>query len=271
MKDNTVKGTKKLTTANTLTNAMTFLIEQNIRAQVNTADVVSIDRADQAGTDGPAGYAAATPLVCQVDARDNALPPSSLPKLPFFRPQAGKAAIVMDPQPGDKAVAVFLKRDSSGVATGKKEPVQPGSFRMFDQADGYLINGFLGDAPEIWLHLNPATGDISLSTKTANIDISCRESGDIDIRTGAGNVTVSATGTAVIKAPDVVLNGNARITGNLTVDGICEGAGGAAFTTRGGIHNQGGVIRSNAVTLDTHTHTGVQPGGGSTGKPNSGA
>jgi phage baseplate assembly protein gpV len=229
---------------------------------------VSIDGADQSGTGGAAGYAAATPLVCQTDAFDNTLAPASIPKMPFLRPQAGKAAIVMDPQPGDKAVLIAMKRDSSGVTSGKGDPVQPGSFRTFDQADGYLINGFLGEAPEIWLHLNPVTGDISLSTKAANIDISCRESGDIEITTSAGDIVVTATGKVTVKAPQIILDGNVRVTGNLTVNGISEGSGGGAFETRGGINNHGGVVRSNSVTLDTHTHTGDS--GGNTGKPNSG-
>ena len=270
MSNKPVKGTKKLTTANTHTNATAFLIEQMIRDTVNTAEVVSIDGADQSGTDGAAGYAAATPLVCQTDGFDNTLPPASIPKMPFFRPQAGKAAIVMDPQPGDKAILVAMKRDSSGVATGKKDPVQPGSHRTFDQADGYLINGFLGETPEIWLHLNPVSGDISLSTKAANVDISCRESGDMEIKTAAGKIVITATTTITIKAPNIILDGNVRVTGNLTVDGTSEGPGGGAFQTRGGINNEGGTVTSNSVTLETHTHTGVEPGGGDTGSPNGG-
>jgi phage baseplate assembly protein gpV len=265
MNDKPVRGTKKLTTANTLTNATSFLIEQAIRDTINTAEVVSIDGADQAGTDGPAGYAAATPLVCQTDAFDKTLPPSSLPKLPFFRPQAGKAAIVMDPQPGDKAILIAMKRDSSGVTTGKKEPVQPGSFRTFDQADGYLINGFLGEAPEIWLHLNPATGDISLSTKAANIDISCRESGDILVKTGSGNVTIQAGNGG---EGTITLDGQVVVTRTITVQNKNDESA-SRFT--GGFNNTGGQVTSNTIALDTHTHTGVQPGGGSTGSPNGGS
>ena len=209
---NSVKGTKKLTTANTVTNATSFLVEQLINSRVNTAEVVAVDSADQPGTGASAGYAAATPLVCPVDGYNSALPPTCIPKLPFFRPQAGKAAIVMDPQPGDKAVLIAMKRDSSGVAAGKNEPVQPGSFRTFDQSDGYLINGFLGEKPEIWLHLNPVSGDISLSTKAAKIDISCREAGDIDIKTAGGNVSLSASTAITLTAPDICLNGNLRVS-----------------------------------------------------------
>ena len=259
-----VKGTKRLTTANTLTNAMSFMIEQTIRDTVNTAEVVSIDDADQNGTDGAAGYAAATPLVCQTDAYANILPPSSIPRMPFFRPQAGKAAIVMDPQPGDKAVMVAMKRDSSGVASGKDDPVQPASFRTFDQADGYLINGFLGETPEIWLHLNPATGDISLSTKAANMDISCRESGDIVVKTGAGNITIQAGNGG---EGTITLDGHVVATRTITVQNKNNEAA-SQFT--GGFSNTGGQVTSNSVTLETHKHNGIQPGGGNTGSPNEG-
>lgn len=267
MSDKPVKGTKKLTTANSPANAISFLVEQAIKETVNTAEVVSIDGADQNGTDGPGGYASATPLVCPIDGFNNALPSTAIPQMPFFRPQAGKAAIVMDPQPGDKAIAVFMKRDSSGVVSGQGGTVQPASFRSFDQADGYLINGFLGEAPEIWLKLDPVSGDISLSTKAANIDISCRESGDIAIRTKSGNITIEASGpsdTITLKATNIILDGN--VTGR---------GGGRAQLSNGidvktGITNTGGVIKSNNITLDAHTHPGIMSGDSDTQSPNTG-
>jgi phage baseplate assembly protein gpV len=265
MNEKTVKGSKKLTSSNTLSNTLSFLMDQAIKDLVNTAEVVSIDTASQTGPEGPAGYASATPLVCLTDCFDNTLPPASIPKMPFFRPQAGKAAIVMDPQPGDKAVAVFMKRDSSGLAPGQKEPVQPGSYRTFDQADGWLFNGFLGEAPEIWLHLNPVTGDISLSTKAANVDISCRESGDILVKTGSGNITLQAgqggEGTITLDG-QVVVSRTIRIRNKNSE---------AASEFSGGFENTGGSVTSNGITLETHSHTGVQPGGGDSGSPNQGS
>ena len=265
MSVSTVKGVKGLTAANTQANAISFLVNQAIRNTVNTAEVVSIDSADQPGADGAAGYAAATPLVCQTDAFNNTLPPASIPKMPYLRPQAGKAAIIMDPQPGDKAIAVFMKRDSSGVKSGSGDPVQPASFRTFDQADGFLINGFLGEKPEIWLRLDPVTGDISLSTKAANIDISCRQSGDINIKTGSGNVTLQAGGGG---EGTITLDGQVIVTRTLQIQNKNVEA---ASRFAGGFNNTGGAVSSNGVTLETHTHTGVQPGNGDTGAPNGGS
>ena len=45
--DNTVKSAKKLTTSNTLANAVKFLVEQTLREMVSTAEVVSINAADR--------------------------------------------------------------------------------------------------------------------------------------------------------------------------------------------------------------------------------
>ena len=262
--DNTVKSAKKLTTSNTLANAVKFLVEQTLREMVSTAEVVSINAADQNSTTGPGGYASATPLVCTTDNWNNTLPPATLAKLPYFRPQAGKAAIVMDPQPGDKSVMVCMKRDSSGVSTGKNEPVQPGSHRSFDQADGYLFNGFMGEEPEIWLELNPVSGNISLSTKSADIDISCRESGDITIKTGSGNITIQAGNGG---EGTITLDGRVEVTRTIHVRNK-NNEGQSQMT--GGFNNTGGAVTSNTVTLETHNHRGVQPGSGNTGSPNGG-
>ena len=81
-------------------------------------------------------------------------------------------------------------------------------------------------------------------------------------------MTLTATGELSLKCPRITLDGQVRITGGLTVEGA--GSGGAGVTTTGGLKNIGGVVTSNNVTLETHTHSGVQPGGGSTASPNGG-
>lgn len=45
----------------------------------------------------------------------------------------------------------------------------------------------------------------------------------------------------------------------------------AGIDNCGGIRNTGGSTTSNNVTVETHTHSGVLPGGGDTQKPNGGA
>ncbi len=264
MADKKVKSGRRLTTTNTLTNAISFLVEQKIREKVNTAEIVRVDLADEQGTSSTGGRAQATPLVTEVDNFNEAVQPVALHSLPFYRPQAGKAAILMQPQPGDKAIAVFSKADSSGLTVGGNEPVKPGSFREFDQADGFLISGILGETPEIWLSLDPVSGEIELSTKAANVTVSARESGDIVVKTGQGDVTIQAGSGG---EGTITLDGQVVVTRNIIVQNKWD-EGQSQMT--GGFNNTGGRITSNTVTLETHTHTGVQTGGGSTGSPNGG-
>lgn len=259
------KGRRALNSSGTLGNAVSFLTEQTIRRMVNTADIVRIDSADQPGSEGPTGRAAATPLVRMIDGRNCTLPQNRIERMRVFRPQAGKAAIIMDPQPGDKALAVFAKHDSTNVRTGENTEVHPGSFRNFDQADGFLLNGFQGETPEIWLKLDPVSGDISLSTKSANIDISCRESGDITVKTGSGNVTIQAGNDA---SGTITLDGKVVVTRTLEVLNR-HGEKASAFT--GGFCNEGGTVTSNGVVLETHTHPGIVRGTADTDSPNKGA
>ncbi len=267
MASNSVKGQKKITSANTMYNALDFVTRQKISDMVETADIVSIVKADQNGDSGPGGYASATPLISQTDGFGNAIPPTTIPKMVFYRPQSGKAAIIMDPQPGDKALAVYTKRDSSGITVGENKPMQPASFRSFDHADGIAFNGILGDTPEIWLHLNPATGDISLSTKTANIEISCREEGDIVVKTGNGNVTIQAGENG---EGDITLDGKVIVTRVIQVQNKNSESGDSGASFVGGFTNTGGKITSNGVTVETHTHSGVDSGPDSSGSPNVG-
>lgn len=264
MSDKPVKGTKRATTANTELNAMSAFIETKIRDGVNTSDLVTIGAADDQGNTSTGGYAAATPIVAQTDGFNNAIPTTEIPKLPVWRPQAGKAAILMKPQPGDKAIAVFMKRDSSGIGVETKSSIPPGSFRNFDQADGVLINGVLGEAPEIWLLLDPETGKIELSTKAANLDIECREEGDILIKTGSGDITIQAGSGG---GGTITLDGQVVVTRNIIVQNK-NNEGQSQMT--GGFSNTGGQITSNAITLETHLHKGVQTGSGDTGTPNTG-
>ena len=134
-------------------NQLEFIIERKIREMINTSALVRVDSCTSDGPNSPAGTVSATPLVSQVDAEGNALPMVALPRMPHQRLQAGIAAIILDPVPGDIGVASFCKSDSSTVQPGTKEPQRPGSWRVFDMADGMLVASVSNQAPEVWIEL----------------------------------------------------------------------------------------------------------------------
>jgi len=104
------------------------------------------------------------------------------------------------------------------------------------------------------LEYEPETGALTVSgVQTADI------SAATSISATAPNVTVTASSKITLDTPEVVCT-NKLTTGSLEVK-----KGGAM---KGNISHSGGAFTSNGVQVDTHTHGGVQTGGGNTGKPN---
>lgn len=169
-------------------NRMEFLIKV-LQRDMSTAIPVIIT-AVQAGDTNAAGYVDARPLVAQVDAWGNALPMATLHHLPYFRLQAGRAGIVLDPVPGDIGLAVFAQSDCSTLKQGQKETAQPGSWRKFDQADGFYIGGFIN----------------------TQIDTYVRLAQD-------GSIKITAPGNVTIDAPSVSMTGDLYVTGDMTSGG----------------------------------------------------
>ena len=169
-------------------NRLEFLIKV-LQRDMSTAIPVIIT-AVQAGDTNAAGYVDARPLVAQVDAWGNALPMATLHHLPYFRLQAGRAGIVLDPVPGDIGLAVFAQSDCSTLKQGQKETAQPGSWRKFDQADGFYIGGFIN----------------------TQIDTYVRLAQD-------GSVKITAPGNVTIDAPSVSMTGDLYVTGDMTSGG----------------------------------------------------
>ena len=71
-------------------------------------------------------------------------------------------------------------------------------------------------------------------------------------------------------APDTEFTGNVLVQKLLSFLGGMIGRntqGGKAAQLQGDVEHVNGALSSNGVVLDTHTHSGVQPGGGTTGNP----
>ncbi len=226
--DDVVQSTGDFYTNTTQYNQLCYVVRQIVEEMLNTAAIVSVGGVEGGGTGSPAGYVSATPLVCQTDARGNALPMAAIPKLRFFRYQAGKAAIILDPVAGDQGVAVFFKQDHSGVADGAKSAVVPGSFRAFDQSDGVVLSGVQNQAPTVWIEL----------TQEEKITIHAPEG--VTIETDKA-VDVTAGTKISLTAPTIEMNG--AITSN-------DASGGSSGTMQ-----VNGTLKVNDIVVNTHTHT----------------
>lgn len=257
MSDTENRGLRDAFTAATPFNQLEFIIERKIREMINTSALVRVDSCTSGGPSAPAGEVSATPLVAQTDGQGNALPMSSIPRMPHYRVQAGIAALIIDPVPGDIGVASFCKADSSTVGVGTSEPQRPGSMRAFDQADGMLVASVSNKAPEVWIEIRQDKTIIVHAPEGVTIET------DKDVTVNAGqSVTISAAQSITLDAPQTTITGNLTATGE---KGDAIAMTGTVSLT-GSLTSTGDQV-AGGISQTGHTHTGVQPGSGSTGKP----
>ena len=103
------------------------------------------------------------------------------------------------------------------------------------------------------LEYEPATGALkAVGIKSATIEAAER------ITLTAPNITCIASGKITLDAPEV------ECTQQLTNGTIAIHQGGSMT---GDLNHTGGSISSNGIVVHTHTHGGVQNGGGQTDKP----
>lgn len=185
-----VKGARKLSSANSPANAISFLVERMMAGSLNTSTLVRVDEVDP-----DAGLVVVTPLVPQIDGDGNTLAPQPIYDVPYSRVQGGIAALIIDPVPGDIGICLFAQRDISTVKQTKAAG-QPGSLRTFDQADALYVGWVLNKTPTVFLEL-----------------------------TQDGKAKLVAPGGHIIDAPTTEITGAVHIVGAVTTDSTVFAAG----------------------------------------------
>lgn len=182
-------------------------------------------------------------------AQDNVFYPLIL-DAPVIFPRGGGCTLTFPVSAGDECLVIFADRcidfwwQNGGVQNGSRG-------RMHDYSDAFVIPGPQSQAKKI----------SGISTTAAQLRT---DDGSAFIELAAGgDITATTTGNATINAPEIILNGNVTINGNLS-QGMGEGGGSATM--------HGPVTVTNDVTaggksLMTHKHGGVEHGNDSTGVP----
>lgn len=234
---NNIQGQQGFSTASSEYNAAEFQTIQRL-LKVNTCEPVKVVAVDTA-----ARMVDVLPLVRIVAGGGDAIDQSQLYRLPYLRIQGGANAVIIDPHAGDVGIALYAMRDVSAFKAQPGQTVNPGSARTYDKGDGFYLGGFLNQAPQRFVRVTDAGVEIE---GLARVDVH-------------GDAVTVTSNKITLDAPLVEVTGTLRQSGS-------KGTGASSFT--GGFTNTGGQIVSNGVTLETHTHGGVETGGGSTGGPN---
>ncbi|HCF7935798.1 TPA: phage baseplate protein [Klebsiella michiganensis] len=170
--------------------------------------------------------------------------------VPVVFPRGGGCTLTFPVKEGDECLVIFADRciDFWWQSGGIQEPVDG---RMHDLSDAFCIVGPQSQAKKI-SGISTTSAQLRTDDGSAFIEVSA-----------GGDITATNAGNATINAPEIILNGNVTINGNLS-QGMGESGGAATM--------HGPVTVTNDVTaggksLMTHTHGGVEHGNDSTGEP----
>ncbi|HBR2766599.1 TPA: phage baseplate protein [Klebsiella pneumoniae] len=170
--------------------------------------------------------------------------------VPVVFPCGGGCTLTFPVREGDECLVVFADRciDFWWQSGGIQEPVDG---RMHDLSDAFCIVGPQSQAKKI----------SGISTTAAQLRT---DDGSAFIELAAGgDITATTAGNATINAPEIILNGNVTINGNLS-QGMGESGGTATMHGPVTVTND---VAAGGKSLMTHTHGGVEHGNDSTGEP----
>lgn len=185
----------------------------------------------------------------------------SLPLLvdvPVVFPRGGGCTLTFPVKEGDECLVIFADRciDFWWQSGGIQEPVDG---RMHDLSDAFCIVGPQSQAKKI---SSISTTAAQLRTDDGSAFIEVAAGHDVTVKT-PGKLTASADGGTEITSPEIILNGNVTINGNLS-QGMGESGG---YATMHGPITVTNDVTAGGKSLMTHTHGGVEHGNDSTGGP----
>lgn len=192
-------------------NRQMFFFEQML-AKVQTSLPVRVVAVTNSGGVSPTGFVDVVPMVTQTDATGVAVPHTTIFNLPYCRVQGGANAVIIDPQVGDKGVAVFASRDISKVKyTGNENP--PGSDRRYSFSDGMFVSTMFTQQPTRYVRISDE------------------------------GIEIIAPDAITITAPAITINGPVTLNGSLTATGDVTAQGTSLHT-----HVHSGVAPGSSNT-----------------------
>lgn len=178
--------------------------------------------------------------------------------LPVVFPRGGGVTLTFPLAEGDECLVVFSDRciDFWWQNGGTQELVD---WRSHDLSDAFVIPGPQSQAKKI---SGISTTAAQLRTDDGAAFIELAAGHDVTVKT-PGKLTASADGGTEITSPEIVLNGNVTINGNLS-QGMGDSGGTATMYGPVTVTND---VTAGGKSLMTHTHGGVEHGNDSTGEP----
>ena len=169
----------------------------------------------------------------------------------------GGCTLTFPIKPGDECLVVFASRCIDGWwYFGGCQP-QP-EYRMHDLSDGFALIGVRSRPRAVTV----STAAVQLRTDDGAAFVQINpDSHAVDIVT-EGDISARAAGKVEITAPSIQLNGSIYLNGPITQLNTEGGSTVAEIIGPVRVFND---VTAGGKSLESHVHSGVQPGGGTTG------
>jgi hypothetical protein len=233
-----------------------FIIASYV-AQLATATLVRVVSCTNSGGVSPWGMVDVQPVIAQLAGDNTAVQHQRLFRLPYCRIQGGKNAVIIDPEVGDLGVAIFASRDISSlkkqdaidqVSSGDLRGVTPSSDRQFSMADGLYLGGVLNGTPEQFVRFSTAGIEMLSPTKIRLVAPTVEIVADTKFQVDAGQIQETADSSFTVSADTISETADSSVTIDSPSNDI-----------------KGGGTKIDNKPFLPHTHSGVTPGGGTSG------
>ena len=178
-----------------------------------------------------------------------------LADVPICFPSAGGFSLTLPIAVDDEMLVVIANRciDAWWQSGGIQAPIE---LRMHDLSDGFAIPG-PRSLPNVVSGISATNAQLRNDAGTVYLEIT--PTGGINMVAPSGVVVtgdLTVVGELITEA--IATTGTLSITGALAVTGNITASGTAVVT---------GEVTANGITLSTHIHSGVSPGGSNTSGP----
>lgn len=180
--------------------------------------------------------------------------------VPVVFPVSKTAGFTFPISVGDTGLAVFSMRNMDAWKSGNGRPSSPMNRSKYDKGDAIFIPGL---QPTTIAVNNPAKRIWDHSTSDAVLVNNIGSSNEAELRIKPdGSILLRTNGAVSVECDtaDVLADSSVSVTTpQISID--------AASTTWVGNANITGTWTFNGIPFDTHKHSGVTPGGGTSGGP----
>lgn len=201
--------------------------------------------------------------------------------VPVAFPVSSTAGLTFPIKVGTTGIAVFSMRNLDAWKNSSGRPTTPLNFAKFDKGDAMFIPGIQPPGVNVnnpskrtWTHSTEDTVLVNNIGTGQECEVRLKASGDIVINTNQ-NVEVNCKNATVTAQDDITLDcTNLDVTASTATFAIGETSWIGNINHTGNLIQIGnytltGTATFNGIVWDTHKHTGVTPGVGTSGGPTS--